>query len=339
MFVVGAAYRRYYHKYWKNNVNQPMASSEIIPGIHVVRGKFAGEFGFIASYLIADAGEVLVIDPGTAGDPGDRLEKAIRSLGLDPKNDVVGILCTHGHPDHAAGAGRLRKTTGAPILIHQEDAELLQTPAKFLNERLLMDKAERFSMKFDKGPLRVNYRGVEADELVSHGQNISVGETNLKVIHTGGHSAGHCAFYDMSRKSLFSGDEVNNFPNDSRKFYVDNTGSIVSKLAALDVLSKLGADYLFPSHDTPHLFADVRLQFEAAKDGVVYLQDTILTLLGARGEADIEQLVFDIRQARSVPLPESYDALITTTIHVTLMGLKEAGLIRELGDGIWTKVG
>ena len=112
-----------------------MASSEIIPGIHVVRGKFAGEFGFIASYLIVESGEVLVLDPGTAGDPGDRLEKAIRNLGLDPKNDVVGILCTHGHPDHAAGAGRLKKATGAPILIHQDDAELLQTPAKFLNER------------------------------------------------------------------------------------------------------------------------------------------------------------------------------------------------------------
>lgn len=316
-----------------------MVSSEIIPGIHVVRGKFAGEFGFIASYLVVDSGEVLVLDPGTAGDPGDRLEKAIRNLGLDPKNDVIGILCTHGHPDHAAGAGRLKRETGAPILIHKDDAELLQTPAKFLNERLLMDKAERFSMKFDKGPLRVNYRGVDADELISHGQNIPVGETNLKVIHTGGHSAGHCAFYEMTRKSLFSGDEVNNFPNDSRKFYVDNTGSIVSKLAALDVLSKLGADYLFPSHDTPHLFADIRLQFEAARDGVVHLQDTLLTLLSARGEADVEQLVFDIRQARSVPNLESYDALVTTTIHVTLTGLKEAGLITETRDGIWTKVG
>ena len=82
-----------------------------------------------------------------------------------------------------------------------------------------------------------------------------------------------------------------------------------------------------------------RLQFEAVKDGVVHLQDTLLTLLSARGEADIEQFVFDIRQTRSVPIPQSYDALLTTTIHVTLMGLKEAGLVRELGNGVWTRVG
>jgi len=315
-----------------------MASSEIVPGIHVVRGKFAGEFGFIASYLIVDESEVLVIDPGTAGDPGDRLEKAIKNFGLDPKNDLVGILCTHGHPDHAAGAGRLRKSTGAPVMIHKDDEELLQTPAKFLNERLLMDRAERFSMKLDKGPLRINYRGIEIDEIITHGQNISVGETTLKVIHTGGHSAGHCVFYDLKRKALFTGDEVNNFPNDPRKFYVDITGSIVAKLAALDTLSKLGADHIFPAHDTPHLFTDARLQFEAVRDGVVHLQDTLLTLLGVRGDADIEQFVFDIQQARSVPIPQSYNALLTTTIHVTLIGLKEAGLVRELGNGVWIKV-
>ena len=313
-----------------------MASSEIIPGIHVVRGKFAGEFGFIASYLLIDEREVIVIDPGTAGDPGNEIIKKIKTLDLDPKTDIVGIACTHGHPDHAAGAGRLKKSTGAPVMIHKDDAELLRTPAAFLNKRLMMDKAERFSMKFDKGPLRINYRGIEPDMLLTHGQEISVGDTTLRVIHTGGHSAGHCVFYDVKRKALFSGDEVNNFPNDPRKFYVDNTGSIVAKLTALDTLSKLDVDHLFPAHDTPHIFGDARLQFQSVRDGVVHLQDTLLTLLSARGDADIEQFVFDIRQTRSVPIPQSYDALLTTTIYVTLMGLKEAGLIRELGNGVWT---
>jgi glyoxylase-like metal-dependent hydrolase (beta-lactamase superfamily II) len=252
-----------------------MAAAEIIPGIYVVRGKFAGEFGFIASYLIIDESEVLVIDPGTAGDPGDRIVKAIKDFGLDPKTDVVGIVCTHGHPDHSAGAGRLKRTTNAPIMIHKGDEELLHTPAAFLNKRLIMEKSERFSMKFDKGPLRVNYRGIEADQLITHGQN----------------------------------------------------------------LTKLGADHIFPAHDSPHIFGDARLQFEAVKDGVVHLQDTLLTLLGARGDADIEQFVFDIRQTRSVPIPKSYDALLTTTIHVTLVGLKEAGLVRELGSGVWTRAG
>jgi glyoxylase-like metal-dependent hydrolase (beta-lactamase superfamily II) len=315
-----------------------MAATEIIPGVHVVRGKFAGEFGFIASYLIIDEGEAIVIDPGTAGDPGDRIEKALKAFGLNSKSDIVGIVCTHGHPDHVGGAGRLKRATGAPIFIHQQDAELLRNPESFFEERLLMDRATRLSMKLDKGPLRVNYRSVEPDGLLSDGQLIQVGNTSLQVILTGGHSAGHCVFYDKSKKLLFSGDEVNNFPNDPRKFYVDLTGSLISKAAALDRLAKLGVDYLLPSHDVPYLFNEARLQFTAVKDGIIHLQDTILTYLGARGDADIEQLVFDVKQSRSVPIPESLDSLIATTIQVALSGLDEAGLIKDLGKGIWTKV-
>ena len=315
-----------------------MASTEIVPGIHVVRGKFAHEFGFIASYLVIEDDEVLVIDPGTAGDPGiKRIDKALDILGLDHRKNIIGILCTHGHPDHIGGAVRLSKVSGAPIMIHEDDAILLREPQAFLNDRLLMDRAARFAMKLDKGPLRVNFSGTEPDRLIKAGENVQVGSTKLKVIPTRGHSAGHCVFYDLSRKALFSGDEINNFPNDPRKFYVDLSGSIVAKRAALDVISKLEIDFLMPSHDSPHLFGEVRLQIEAVRDGVVHLQDTILSHLGARGEADIDQLMFDIKRARSVPVPEAIDALLSTTVEVTLRGLQEAGLVRDLGKGVWGK--
>ncbi|TFG29264.1 MBL fold metallo-hydrolase [Candidatus Thorarchaeota archaeon] len=315
-----------------------MASTEIIPGIHAIRGKFAGEFGFIASYLIISEGEALIIDPGTAGDPGDNIEKSMKEFGLNPKSDLVGIICTHGHPDHAGGAGRLQRNTEAPIMIHGSDADLLRDPSLFLNERLIMDRAQRFSMKLDKGPLRVNYRNLEPDSLLTHGQQIKIGDLLLRVVQTGGHSAGHCVFYEPTQKVLFSGDEVNNFPNDPRKFYVDLTGSIVDKLAALDSLSKLGIEYLLPAHDVPALFGDVRLQFEGARDGIIHLQDTILAHLEARGEADVQQLEFDIQQSRSVPIPTTLEALLVTTIQVTLEGLAEAGLVKDLGKGIWVTI-
>lgn len=316
-----------------------MASTEIIPGIHAIRGKFAGEFGFIASYLIVSEGEAIVIDPGTAGDPGgNKFEKTMKNLGLNHKSDLIGIVCTHGHPDHAGGAGFLRNASDAPIMIHSEDAELLRDPSSFLNDRLLMDRARRLAMKFDKGPLRVNYRGFEPDELLTSGQIIQVGELALRVIHTGGHSAGHCVFYEPTLKILLSGDEINNFPNDPRKFYIDLSGSIVAKRAAVEALSKLEIDYLLPAHDVPAMFGDVRYQFEGVRDGIIHLQDTVLSHLEARGEADIEQLEFDIRQSRSVPIPMTLDALISTTIKVTLNGLAEAGLVKDLGKGVWVTI-
>ena len=329
--------RRYGHKVSHTHLTGKMASTEIIPGIYSIRGKFADEFGFISSYLIVDDDKALVIDPGTAGDPGELIEKHLKQRGLNPKSDLIGIVCTHGHPDHVGGAGRLRKSTGAPVMIHQEDSELLKDPSSFLTDRLLMDRAERFAMKLDKGPLRVNYRGIEPDQILSNHQKITIGKFSLEVIHTGGHSKGHCVFYESNQKMLFSGDEVNNFPNDPRKFYVDLSGSIVSKLSAIDTLASLQVDYLLPAHDIPSLFGDVHLQFENVRDGLTHFQDTVLAHLASRGEADLDQLEFDIRQSRSVPIPESLNALLTTTIYVTLIGLSEAGLVKDLGDGIWTK--
>ncbi|MFX1603917.1 MAG: MBL fold metallo-hydrolase [Promethearchaeota archaeon] len=312
-----------------------MAATEIIPGIYAVRGRFADEFGFITSYLVVDDETALVIDPGTAGDPGDRTLEAIKTLGFDPKKDVTGILCTHGHPDHVGGAFRLKKATGAPVFIHAHDADILEDPQLFIQDRFALELSDRLSMKLDRGPLRVNYKGVKADRLLSDGEKVMVGEVSLDVIHTGGHCIGHCIFYEGERKVVFTGDEASNFPNDPRKFYLDLTGSITAKSAALSTMQSLGADYLLPSHDVPHLFGDVSLLLEQIIDGVVHFQDSVLHHLSSRGEADVEQVVFDIKQARSIPVPITYEYLLSTTVLVVLQGLEKAGLVRSDSKGIW----
>ncbi|MHA2379003.1 MAG: MBL fold metallo-hydrolase [Candidatus Thorarchaeota archaeon] len=313
-----------------------MAATEIVPGIYAVRGKFADEFGFITSYLVVDNDTALVIDPGTAGDPGDRTLEVIRTLGLDPSKDVTGILCTHGHPDHVGGAFSLKKATNAPVIIHANDEGILRDPQLFIQDRFALELAERLSMKLDRGPLRVNYKGVKADRLLSDGEKVVVGDVSLDVIHTGGHCTGHCVFHEPERRVIFAGDEASNFPNDPRKFYLDLTGSITSKSAALNTMQSFGADYLLPSHDVPHLFGDVNLLLEEVIDGVVHFQDSVLHHLSSRGEADVEQVVFDVKQARSIPVPTTYEYLLSTTIQVILQCLEKAGLVRSDSKGIWS---
>jgi glyoxylase-like metal-dependent hydrolase (beta-lactamase superfamily II) len=314
-----------------------MAATEIIPGVYMIRGKFADEFGFISSYVVVNNESALVIDPGTAGDPGDSTIQLLRDIGLGP-GDVVGILCTHGHPDHVGGAYRLKKTTGAPVLIGEKDAPILEDPQLFLKERMSLDVAERMTMKVDRGPLRVNYKGVEPFRLLRDGDTVIVGDVTLHVIHTGGHSAGHCVFHDRANKVLFTGDEASNFPNDPRKFYLDLSGSMSARSSALSTMKSLGADYLLPAHDIPHLFEDVRLLIEQVGDGVIHFQDSILHHLEAREEADVEQLVFDIRQSRSIPVPKSYEFLLVTTITAVLQGLQRAGLVRTDDKGVWSPI-
>ncbi|MGY5874887.1 MAG: MBL fold metallo-hydrolase [Candidatus Thorarchaeota archaeon] len=313
-----------------------MAAQEILPGVHVIQGKFAGEFGFISTYLLVDEDQALVIDPGTAGYPGESIVETLKKLGLSLKSDITAVACTHGHPDHVGGANRLKRVTEAPILIHKSDAELLEDPSLFFKERLRMDFAKRMAMKMDKGPLRVNYTGLIPDKLLTDGDTIRVGKRTITVIHTGGHSAGHCVFLDKDAGILFSGDELNNFPNDPRKFYTDLSGSLTMKLSAIERLRSMNFQYLFPSHDIAHLMNDARLQLEEVYDGTIQFQETILSLLSVRGEADIDQLVLDVKRARSVPYPTTLDSLLPTTIEVTLHSLKAAGLVSSQEADLWT---
>lgn len=312
-----------------------MLFSEIIPGIYSIRGRFDSQFGFISSYLVVDGQEALIIDAGTYADPGENILKAIASLGLKPKRSLVGILCTHGHPDHIGGASRLRRATGAPVMIHSRDKDLLESPSTFVRERLRLNLAGRLAMKVDQSPLKVNYVGQKPDRVLSQGDQVKVGQVTLSVIHTGGHSAGHCAFYDSERKLLFSGDEVNNFPNEPRKFYVDLSGSLTTKLSSLERLSSMEIDYVLPSHDVPHVMEDAKPQLDEVKEGVVQFLDCVLDDLSARGEADIEQLAFDIEQSRTVPVPQGLSALLPTTIEVALRDLEKASLAKVSPEGIW----
>ena len=103
-----------------------MSSVEIIEGIKIIKGKFAGEFGFISSYLIIDNDEALIIDPGTAGHPGEMIVETIKQHGLKPKSDTVGIVCTHGHPDHTGGNANIKNAGNAQIFIHSDDVIFVQ---------------------------------------------------------------------------------------------------------------------------------------------------------------------------------------------------------------------
>lgn len=168
-------------------------------------------------YLIGceEKREAAIIDPGF-----DNVKEAekIMKIAEKEKLHIKYIINTHGHLDHISGNGIFKKMTGAPILIHEDDAPMLTSSVRNLS-----------------GTYRDEITSPPADQLLHEGDIIIIGNIKLKVIHTPGHSKGGISLvYDgivFTGDTLFAGSiGRTDFPDSSYKEIIN---SIRTKLAIL----------------------------------------------------------------------------------------------------------
>ncbi|MDI6726332.1 MAG: MBL fold metallo-hydrolase [Smithellaceae bacterium] len=137
----------------------------------------------VFAYLVGDeaSGDALVIDPAANID-------GLITEARNNKLNIKYIVNTHGHVDHTSGNKEMREKTGARIIVHEDDAEMLaNTPAMIL---------KMFGATASP----------PADIRVKDGDDIAVGQVSLKVLHVPGHSPGSMAlFYDGM---VFTGDTL-----------------------------------------------------------------------------------------------------------------------------------
>lgn len=100
------------------------------------------------------------------------------------------IILTHGHFDHILTLDKIREQTGAKVVIHERDAEMLTDSHKNGYSDFFVDE----------------FVVSATDMTVSDGDVISAGEINLKVIHTPGHSKGSMCL--ECGDNLFTGDTL-----------------------------------------------------------------------------------------------------------------------------------
>lgn len=133
-------------------------------------------------YLVYEDTKGFIIDPG--GHP-EKIIDRVKALGFTPEF----ILLTHGHCDHIAGAEALRDYFNIPILVSEEDAQMVND--RNLSLASLMPSAD---VKF------------EADKTFKGGDILYPETFGIEVIHTPGHTAGCCCF--LAGENLFTGDTL-----------------------------------------------------------------------------------------------------------------------------------
>ncbi len=139
------------------------------------------------AFLVADeASKKAVIFDAPDGTVAPLVEQA-KQRGWD----VIGLWLTHGHFDHVADhAVVTRAFPNAKVLIHPLDEAKLQDP-----------RSSMFPLPFVIPPR-------SADGHVVEGQKLAIGEIQVEVIETPGHSPGHVMFYMPGEEVLVGGDLI-----------------------------------------------------------------------------------------------------------------------------------
>lgn len=211
-----------------HNVNggSPSAVKKGCIGMIEIKSIMLGELG-ANCYVITDraTGDTAVIDPGAYN---ARLDSIIKEIGYDK---VKYVLLTHGHFDHIGGVNEVVSGSGgkARVAIGRADIPMLTDSMKNL--------AYPFSM--------TTLDPIKHDITLDDNDKIMLGESEITVINTPGHSKGSVCF--LCGDSLFTGDTLfagsagrTDFPGGS---YREMKNSL-ARLAALK------GDYkVYPGHD------------------------------------------------------------------------------------------
>ncbi|MBW9259166.1 MAG: MBL fold metallo-hydrolase [Candidatus Thiodiazotropha sp. (ex. Lucinisca nassula)] len=124
-----------------------------------------------------------IIDPGGES---QRLTAILEDLELKPQM----ILLTHGHLDHAGGAVELAERLGVPIHgPHKADAFWLEN---------MDQQADMFGFG--------DARKCTPDQWLEDGDQVSLGDEKLEVIHCPGHTPGHIIFFHRESRVAQVGD-------------------------------------------------------------------------------------------------------------------------------------
>ena len=216
----------------------------LTPEVHLV-GSGGGGFdltdGFDCHVYLVDGGsEAALVDAGI-GAGVEAMLANVSEAGVEIET-IRYLLLTHAHPDHSGGAARVTaELPQVEVAASREVADWVRTGDEDAMSLETGKKAEFYPTNYRFSPCPV---GLEVGE----GDVIRVGDVELEVLETPGHSDGHLAFRGRAshRTFLFSGDLV----FFGGRISLENNWDcrIQEYSASVGKLRAAGVDVLLPGH-------------------------------------------------------------------------------------------
>lgn len=153
------------------------------------------------SYLVINNGKAVFIDCGTSRSV-PRLLATLDSCGLTPA-DVLYVIPTHIHLDHAGGAGLLmQECPKATLIVHPSGAKHLAEPRRLIESTSQVYGQELFDSLYGEIIPVDEKRIVSAED----NSSIDLNSRPLLIAHTPGHARHHFCIYDQLSHGWFTGD-------------------------------------------------------------------------------------------------------------------------------------
>jgi metallo-beta-lactamase class B len=166
---------------------QPAVTVQLKPQEHYVRPfppfRIVGNLYYVgtydlAVYLITTPQGHILVNTGV-NDSAPVIKANVEKLGFQ-LSDVKLLTATHGHWDHVGAFAEIKRMTGAPLLVHEADAGLVESGG-----------SEDYRFPQGRG---TTYEPVKVDRRLREGDKIRLGGTELTVLHHPGHTKGSTSF-------------------------------------------------------------------------------------------------------------------------------------------------
>lgn len=204
-------------------------------------------------YLLLGSRRALLIDTGLGVGDIRRVAEELTAL-------PITVATTHVHWDHIGGHGQFED-----LLVFEAEAHWLSgqfpLPLPVVKSQLLRDPC-CWPTGFHPEGYRI-FQG-EPTRILRDGDLLDLGNRQVQVIHTPGHSPGHCCFYEAEGKYLYTGDLIYKgclyafYPTTDPRLFMQS----VRRVAALTV------DRLLPGHHQLDIPASLIAKVSAAFDQI-----------------------------------------------------------------------
>ena len=293
---------------------------EILPGIFIAHLPLPMRPTIVNVTLLHSRNEWALVDTGiNTPENITTFQEVLKQIGCRPEQ-ITKIICTHHHPDHFGTSKTFKALTGAAVYLSRAEYE---ASTHYLPGRRSEEGRQFFQQhgvpleRIIKVPSPGEfwaqlYDPVTPDHFIDDGDGIRVGDVEIQVISTPGHTPGHCVLYLRHQRVMIVGDHllpkitphVGVFPGGP-------TNPLADFLASLRKIQNFDVALVLPAHGG--VFHDHRHRANQIIQHHDYRMQEMLDIVRARPRTAYAvaslAFAFDIDAPFTIQIPATFETL------------------------------